>query len=74
MTALPTDPAAVFIGTCLRDPGEGPWGGGTRAPYHGPPFPPRPCPDCGGAEWIAFDDPFIGGTLDARCPTCSGAA
>lgn len=71
MTVLPTDPAVVVLGCLLSDPGEGPWGGG--AP-HVPSLPPRPCPDCHDVGWIAFPDPFLGGTLDARCPTCAGGA
>lgn len=41
MTVLPNSRGVLFIGCLLRDPGEGPWGGGTRAPHHGPPFPSR---------------------------------
>lgn len=70
MTVLPNDPGVVVIGCLLRDPGEGPWG---RGAPHVPSLPPRPhadCDDCGGAGWIVFPDPFLGGTLDARCPTC----
>lgn len=71
MTVLPTDPAAVFIGSVLRDPGDGPWGGGA---YHSASLPPRQCTSCGGTGWLAFTDPFLGDTLDARCPTCCGGA
>lgn len=69
MIVLPTDPGVLVVGCLLRDPGEGPWGGGTP---HGPSLPPRsPCPDCRGAGWVTFPDPFLGGYLDARCPRCA---
>jgi len=71
MTPLPTNPGVILLGVDLCDPGEIPWGRGvsTAAPH-----PHGPCPDYAGAGWIAFPDPFIGGTLDARCPTCSTGA
>ena len=63
MIVLPTDPGAVFVGCLLRDPGEGPWGGGAS---HGPSLPPRPCSNCGGTGWT--NDAFYGATLGVRCP------
>ena len=63
MTVLPTDPAVMFIGSVLRDPGEDPRGGGA---YHDAPLPPRRCANCGGSGWT--NDPFYGATLGVRCP------
>lgn len=71
MTCLPTDAGAVLLGAALRDPGEVPWGRGR--PTNRASLPCGDCPDCVGGGWIPIPDPFIGGTLDARCPTCGGS-
>lgn len=62
---LPTDPGVVLIGCLLRDPGEGPWGGGA---YQRSSLPSRPCNNCGGTGWT--NDNFYGATLGVRCPAC----
>jgi hypothetical protein len=67
MTVLPNDPAAIVLGTALRDPGE------TRRGRDEPlsaSLPRRRCPNCTGTGWI--NEPFFGATLGTRCP-CRGA-
>jgi hypothetical protein len=68
MIGLPTNPGVVVLGCLLRDPDEGPWGGG--AP-HGPSLPPRPpCLNCDGTGWT--NDPYYGGVVGVPCPACRG--
>ena len=67
MIGLPTNPGVVLVASCLRDPNEIPWG--RDVPRHAPPTTGL-CPDCDGTGWIAIPDPFLGDTLDVRCPTC----
>jgi hypothetical protein len=67
MTVLPTDPGVVFVGCLLRDPGEGPWGGGASQRSS---LPPGSCEFCGGSGWV--NDPYFGALLGVRCPACGG--
>lgn len=32
--------------------------------------PPLPCELCGGTGWAGFEDPILGGLVQARCPDC----
>lgn len=50
----------------MSSPG-GEQGAGRDRPPAGP---APPCELCGGTGWITYEDPFMGGYVDARCPDC----
>jgi hypothetical protein len=69
MIPLPGDPGVIVVGSCLRDPGEIPWGRGVPLAA---PHPHGPCTNCGGSGWL--NDPYFGATLGTPCPACRDAS